>query len=181
MGEDNRHWTRLSPQQMGRFHSWPSCAVCLSFWVRIWLKHINPVRWDPNRENDDFFNQSVSLFTSFYHVQILIHRPFIPSPSKPSALEVPSLAICTNAARVCSHIVDIQGKRNPMPPPQILVRTFQLQYRNNRLILFSFFKKRWRYLPVRLFFCSACGEGSDPGSRRTITPGWRMCRSVWRC
>lgn len=79
------------------------------------------VRWDPNRENEDFFNQSVSLYTSYYHLQILIHRPFIPSPRKPSPLSFPSLAICTNAARSCSHVVDIKRKRSKKEIPHILV------------------------------------------------------------
>lgn len=69
------------------------------------------VRWDPNREHEVFFNQSVTLYTTYYHLQILIHRPFIALPRKPSRLSFPSLAICTNAARSCSHIVDIQQRR----------------------------------------------------------------------
>lgn len=37
------------------------------------------MRWDPNRENSLFFDQSATLYSTYYHVQILIHRPFIPS------------------------------------------------------------------------------------------------------
>ena len=40
-----------------------------------------------------------------------IHRSFIPTPNKPSSTSFPSLAICTNAARSCSHILDAQLKR----------------------------------------------------------------------
>lgn len=74
------------------------------------------VRWDPTREDERFFNQSASLYTLYYHIQILIHRPFIPSPNQPSSLSFPSLAICTNAARSCSHIVDCQRRRNSLLP-----------------------------------------------------------------
>lgn len=80
------------------------------------------VRWDPNREDDKFFDQSVSLYCSYYHIQILIHRPFIPSPRKPSPLTFPSLAICTNAARSCSHIIDMQRRRKIIAAPQVQVR-----------------------------------------------------------
>lgn len=90
----------------------------LNKWVDSVPDHL---RWDPNREDDDFFNQSALLYVAYYHVQILVHRPFIPSPSKPSSTSFPSLAICTNAARSCSHIVDFQRKRNQMPPPPLLV------------------------------------------------------------
>ena len=74
------------------------------------------VRWDPTREDEDAFNQSASCYALYYHIQILIHRPFIPSPTKPSPLSFPSLAICTNAARSCSHIAEIQRRRTRFPP-----------------------------------------------------------------
>src|ERR1700722_7831357 len=80
------------------------------------------VRWDPNRENEVFFSQSVALYASYYHLQILIHRPFIPLPRNPSPLSFPSLAICTNAARSCSHVVDIHRKRNLRTPSHVQVR-----------------------------------------------------------
>ena len=69
------------------------------------------VRWDPHREHEVFFNQSVSLYVMYYNLQILIHKPFIPSPRNTSPVTFPSLAICTNAARSVSHIVDIQRQR----------------------------------------------------------------------
>ncbi|KAF9256488.1 hypothetical protein L218DRAFT_966338 [Marasmius fiardii PR-910] len=81
----------------------------LNQWVDSVPEHL---RWDPTRQNDLFFNQSAALFTEYYFLQILIHRPFIPSPKRPSPLSFPSLAICTNAARSCSHIADTQRQRN---------------------------------------------------------------------
>ncbi|KXN82670.1 Transcriptional activator protein acu-15 [Leucoagaricus sp. SymC.cos] len=82
------------------------------------------LRWDPNREDKRFFNQSVVLWSLYYHIQILIHRPFIPTPSKPSPLSFPSLAICTNAARSCIHVVNVQIKRVPLPNPQVQMAVF---------------------------------------------------------
>src|SRR5882762_11260525 len=80
------------------------------------------VRWDPNREDKRFFNQSAALFSAYYHLQIVIHRPFIPSPRRPSPLSFPSLAICTNAARSCSHVLDIQRRRTGLPLPPLQAR-----------------------------------------------------------
>uniref|UniRef100_A0A0W0F039 Zn(2)-C6 fungal-type domain-containing protein n=1 Tax=Moniliophthora roreri TaxID=221103 RepID=A0A0W0F039_MONRR len=80
----------------------------LNQWADSLPEHL---RWDPTREDDVFFNQSVMLYTQYYFVQILVHRPFIPTPNRPSPLSFPSLAICTNAARSCSHVVDVQRKR----------------------------------------------------------------------
>lgn len=69
------------------------------------------LRWDPHREDLLLFRQSAILYTNYYHLQILVHRPFIPSPRKPSPLSFPSLAICTNAARSCSHLIDFSRPR----------------------------------------------------------------------
>jgi hypothetical protein len=85
------------------------------------ITYFSLVRWDPKREDDNFFNQSVSLYGTYYYIQIVIHRPFIPSSRKPSPLAFPSLAICTNAARSCARILDIQVNRNNDPPPQMQV------------------------------------------------------------
>jgi hypothetical protein len=88
-----------------------------SFTIRSNLK----VRWDPNREDDRFSKQSIVLYGVYYHIQILVHRPFIPSKNKPSPSPFPSLTICTNAARSCSQIVDILQKRNFIAPPLLQV------------------------------------------------------------
>ncbi len=60
-------------------------------------------------------NQSATLYAHYYLLQICIHRPFIPSPRKPSRLTFPSLAICTNAARSCAHVLDVQMKKTDTP------------------------------------------------------------------
>ena len=78
-----------------------------------------PVKWDTTGQNfKDItcFLQSASLYSHYYHLQIMVHRPFIPSPRKPSPLSFPSLAICTNAARSCAHVVDLQRRRAPQFP-----------------------------------------------------------------
>ncbi|EIW57140.1 uncharacterized protein TRAVEDRAFT_125896 [Trametes versicolor FP-101664 SS1] len=80
----------------------------LNKWIDSVPDHL---RWDPNRENVLFLNQSANLYAHYYQLQIAVHRPFIPSPRKPSPLSFPSLAICTNAARSCIHVLDLQYKR----------------------------------------------------------------------
>ncbi|KAF7306061.1 Zn(2)-C6 fungal-type domain-containing protein [Mycena chlorophos] len=61
------------------------------------------LRWDPNRTGV-FFDQSATLHTMYYWLQITIHRPYI---HKPTILAFPSLAICTSAARSAIHVVDV--------------------------------------------------------------------------
>src|ERR1700761_2308652 len=86
--------------------------------------HVMTVRWDPSREDPLFFSQSATLYATYYHLQILIHRPFIPTPRKPSPLSFPSLAICTNAARSCSHVLDVARRRGIKPNPLNMAAAF---------------------------------------------------------
>ncbi|KIJ14786.1 hypothetical protein PAXINDRAFT_78504 [Paxillus involutus ATCC 200175] len=82
----------------------------LNQWIDAVPKHL---RWDPTGDaNSPFFSQSSLLYSSYYLVQISIHRPFIFSPRKPSPLSFPSLTICTNAARSCSRVIDVYNQRS---------------------------------------------------------------------
>jgi hypothetical protein len=88
----------------------------LNEWIDMVPNHL---KWDTTGQNFRelvWFLQSASLYSHYYHLQILVHRPFIPSPRKPSPLSFPSLAICTNAARSCAHVVDLQRRRAPLYP-----------------------------------------------------------------
>ncbi|EKM80699.1 hypothetical protein AGABI1DRAFT_126749 [Agaricus bisporus var. burnettii JB137-S8] len=87
-------------------------------WKDSLLDHL---RWNPHQENTTFLHQSAWLHTMFYYIQIQIHRPFI---QKASPLSFPSLAICTNAARACSHIVDAKGPGWIYQAPSVIISTF---------------------------------------------------------
>ncbi|KAJ7734069.1 fungal-specific transcription factor domain-containing protein [Mycena metata] len=69
------------------------------------------LRWDPERADPLFFDQSVALHCAYNWLQILIHRPFIPMVRKSAPTALPSLAICTSAARACANMLDIQRRR----------------------------------------------------------------------
>ncbi|KAF8580276.1 hypothetical protein K439DRAFT_1393877 [Ramaria rubella] len=93
----------------------------LNNWVENIPEHL---RWNPTLTTDDLtFTQSALLHSTYNYVQIIVHRPYITpsrsrareSPSSPLAkLAFPSLAICTNAARSCSHILDACLRRNEL-------------------------------------------------------------------
>ncbi|KAI9059209.1 hypothetical protein FKP32DRAFT_1580479 [Trametes sanguinea] len=100
-------------------HEWEERIVAeldsaLNRWIDTVPDHL---RWDPHREDVDFLNQSAALYAKYYQLQIVIHRPFLPTIRKTetSRLSFPSLAICTNAARSCVHISDVQFKRAGRP------------------------------------------------------------------
>ncbi|KAF5328394.1 hypothetical protein D9619_013329 [Psilocybe cf. subviscida] len=89
------------------------------------------LKWDPHREDVAFFHQSAALWATYYHVQILVHRPFIQSarvasPSRGSSVSmIPSPAMCTNAARACCHIVDVQQRRTGPVIAHVQMAIFQ--------------------------------------------------------
>ncbi|KAJ7186463.1 hypothetical protein C8R46DRAFT_1273061 [Mycena filopes] len=95
--------------------------------LNTWVDSAIPahLRWDPNRRDEVFFVQSAYLYCCYYNVQITIHRPFIPMPMGREGGTLPSLAICTNAARSCSHVADIARLRRPTEAsPHLLVPVF---------------------------------------------------------
>lgn len=69
-------------------------------------------------ENPLFANQSTTLYITYYLVQIIIYRPFLPPSLRSgsniaphSKMPIPCIAICVNAARCCARILNIQLKR----------------------------------------------------------------------
>lgn len=77
------------------------------------------VRWDASSFNF-FFDQSAYLFANYYWVQILVHSPFIVHKNK---MFLSSYAICTNASRACSRILEIHSRRGGfIAIPQTQVR-----------------------------------------------------------
>ncbi|KAF7340578.1 Zn(2)-C6 fungal-type domain-containing protein [Mycena sanguinolenta] len=91
-----------------------------------WIDGIPPhLRWDPNRQDDALFDQSVFLYASYYLVQMTIHRPFIHTIRKGKPTSLPSLAICSNAARSCSRIADVSRlRKNGVPVPVLISSVF---------------------------------------------------------
>ncbi|KAJ6567550.1 fungal-specific transcription factor domain-containing protein [Mycena sp. CBHHK59/15] len=85
----------------------------LNTWFNSIPEHL---RWDAARSDDIFFDQSAALYCNYYHVQILVHRPFIPALRRSNPTNFPSLTICTNAARACCHVADIQQQHRPNSP-----------------------------------------------------------------
>ncbi|KAK0488586.1 fungal-specific transcription factor domain-containing protein [Armillaria novae-zelandiae] len=95
-----------------------------------WIDSIpDYLRWDLHKSNQYHFDQSALLYSTYYWVQMQVHRKFIPSPNTskdPRKLNSGflSLSICANAARSCSHIVDTHAKTGILALPNILVAVF---------------------------------------------------------
>ncbi|KAI0076108.1 hypothetical protein K474DRAFT_1772732 [Panus rudis PR-1116 ss-1] len=97
----------------------------LGVWVEEVPEHL---RWNPDMEHPLFANQATVLVTTYYMVQILVHRPFIPVPSavnsfagfhttrRHSLVDRPDfpwtcLSICTNAAKASAEIMETNAKK----------------------------------------------------------------------
>lgn len=91
------------------------------------------------------------LYTAYYNIQMLVHRPFINAPTKPSPLPFPSLAICTNAARSCIHLMELVSRRGFVYHPHILVMLIISDEIPAHL-------HRWPFFRLALYFSSTFGQ-----------------------
>ncbi|KAF9058470.1 fungal-specific transcription factor domain-containing protein [Rhodocollybia butyracea] len=116
----SEHWKRLGVQGT----AWNQKVVMeLDSKLNAWVDTIpEQVKWDPNRTNSVLFGQSVILYTTYYSVQMQVHKKFIPKPGQDSILHgFPSLAISSNAARSCLHVAEAHQARQ-----KILLNPFAL-------------------------------------------------------
>ncbi|KAF7305598.1 Fungal-trans domain-containing protein [Mycena chlorophos] len=87
----------------------------LNEWLDEMPEHL---KWDPQQQNQIFLDQSATLYVTYYHAQLLIHRSFLPAPGQPAPPKArfgfstfPSMAICANAARSIGHVLQMQVRR----------------------------------------------------------------------
>jgi hypothetical protein len=83
------------------------------------------VRWDPQNPDLTFFDQSAVLYTHYFYTQILVHRPFVTHLAARTSSSIAYLAICANAARSCTRVMDTQTRRGRvMTIPNVTVSIF---------------------------------------------------------
>ncbi|KAF5353849.1 hypothetical protein D9758_010559 [Tetrapyrgos nigripes] len=85
----------------------------LNSWVDSVPAH-RKVRWDSPQQTDIFFTQSALLWSTYYSVQIQVHRRFIPQTGYSGESRFPSLSICVNAARLCIGVVEAHLRRRSL-------------------------------------------------------------------
>ncbi|KAG7098332.1 hypothetical protein E1B28_000293 [Marasmius oreades] len=94
-------FTKLQPRdQVAEQQAVTEVDSALNDWKSRLSQHLH---WDSNRERGVFFEQSGLLHIYYHIVQIQTHRRFV-QQSSPFSLS--SLAICTIAAKSCTHIID---------------------------------------------------------------------------
>ncbi|KAF5346632.1 hypothetical protein D9758_013200 [Tetrapyrgos nigripes] len=93
----------------------------LNKWMDSIPQHL---RWDSQPQDSVTFAHSTILYSTYYWIQIMVHKHFIPRPrTKDSSgiLSFPSLAICTNAARSCLRVCEAYVKINTLYPAQLVL------------------------------------------------------------
>ncbi|KAJ4481138.1 fungal-specific transcription factor domain-containing protein [Lentinula aciculospora] len=107
--------------------------------LNAWVSSIpDHVKWDPKQADTTLLLQSVTLYTSYYWVQIQVHKKFIPGPGQDNVLHgFPSMAICANAARTCIRIAEAcdLSQRAPTILPSVFISATMLLinfWRENR-------------------------------------------------
>ncbi|KAL1746097.1 fungal-specific transcription factor domain-containing protein [Schizophyllum fasciatum] len=79
----------------------------LNQWLNDLPEHL---RWNPEEPDHQLLNQAAFIHCAYRQAQILIHRPFLSANSLSPHSSLPSLAICTTAARESAHILDQQKR-----------------------------------------------------------------------
>ncbi|KIY68056.1 hypothetical protein CYLTODRAFT_422004 [Cylindrobasidium torrendii FP15055 ss-10] len=86
--------------------------VIIDSMLNAWFNGIPPqLRWDPSVETE-LSSSARLLLLGFYNAQILTHRAFI---NRPGPEAITSLVICTNAARISSHVIEQIQAKEPSP------------------------------------------------------------------
>ncbi|WVF72208.1 hypothetical protein IAT40_007020 [Kwoniella sp. CBS 6097] len=120
------------PEQKADAAAQRAIVVELDSALNSWADEVpDELRWDPTRTDYHLFQQSAVLYVHYYYCQILIHRPFIPTPKNPdsAAVSLPSLAICANASRSICNIIDVtlrRGRASGLLPGRCLHPSFML-------------------------------------------------------
>ncbi|RPD69776.1 hypothetical protein L226DRAFT_264291 [Lentinus tigrinus ALCF2SS1-7] len=107
----------LKPQLSQGDSQWEQRTVTeLDSSLNNWLDSLpTHLRWNPNQPDPLFLTQSATLYANYYLTQIAVHRPFMSAARRESPLSLPSVIICTNAARSTLQVLDILYRRTGNP------------------------------------------------------------------
>ncbi|KAL1727146.1 fungal-specific transcription factor domain-containing protein [Schizophyllum commune] len=87
--------------------------------LNSWSNGLPPhLKWNPKEKDRITFEHAACLYTTYLHLQIFVHKPFITPLNARSKLNFPSLAICTSAARACARVMDARSQRDAVALPQ---------------------------------------------------------------
>ncbi|KAH7926730.1 hypothetical protein BV22DRAFT_1008428 [Leucogyrophana mollusca] len=127
---------------------WQEVLTQLNTAMTEWVDSIPPhLQWANNFEDQLFANQSATLYTTYYLIQILIYRPFLPVSLRSLAnrpphsnMPVPCIAICVNAGKCCARILRIQIQRGLSNIPSLICAAHMCA----AILLMNFWDLKWQ-------------------------------------
>ncbi|KAH7888654.1 fungal-specific transcription factor domain-containing protein [Phlebopus sp. FC_14] len=127
---------------------WQEVLTQLNNAMIEWVDSVPPhLQWAPHIEDQLFANQSATLYITYYLIQIIIYRPFLPpslrSPANMyphSSMPVPCIAICVNAAKCCSRILKSQVQRGLSNIPSLICSAHMCA----AVLLMNFWDLKWQ-------------------------------------
>lgn len=127
---------------------WHEVLNHLSAAMTEWVDSVPPhLQWSPHMEDPFFANQSVTLYTTYYLIHILIYRPFLPgslrslSNAPPHAnMPIPCIAVCVNAGKSCAKILRAQIQRGISNIPTLICGSHMCA----AILLMNFWDLKWQ-------------------------------------
>ncbi|OAX39998.1 hypothetical protein K503DRAFT_715433 [Rhizopogon vinicolor AM-OR11-026] len=127
---------------------WQEVLNHLSAAMSEWVESVPPhLQWSPHMEDPHFANQSVTLYTTYYLIHILIYRPFLPgslrslSNAPPHTnMPVPCIAVCVNAGKSCAKILRSQIQQGISNIPTLICGSHMCA----AILLMNFWDLKWQ-------------------------------------
>lgn len=127
---------------------WHEVLNRLSTAMTEWVDSVPPhLQWSPHIEDPLFANQSVTLYTTYYLIHILIYRPFLPgslrslSNAPPHAnMPVPCIGVCVTAGKSCAKILRAQIQRGISNIPTLICGSHMCA----AILLSNFWDLKWQ-------------------------------------
>ncbi|KAJ7583186.1 fungal-specific transcription factor domain-containing protein [Mycena floridula] len=86
----------------------------LAQWMDSVPEHL---RWDPSRKDLVFFKQSGCLYTTYYYIKMIVHRPEL-------LCSLSNLAILADAAKRCIDVLEHLSRKAPLSVPIVHAALF---------------------------------------------------------
>ncbi|KAF9256386.1 hypothetical protein L218DRAFT_966392 [Marasmius fiardii PR-910] len=113
-----------------------------------WLNELpDHLKWDPNRQDPLFFQQSVLLYSVYHWTQIQVHRAFLPKLGRTSLSGSSSLVACASASRSCARVINDTRRRGYLVPHAI---TISAVFTSGMILLINAWMLSMEKLPVDL-------------------------------
>ncbi|KAF8134641.1 fungal-specific transcription factor domain-containing protein [Boletus edulis] len=113
-------------------------------WVDSVPKHL---RWSPHIEDPLFSDQSATLYITYYVIQIMIYRPFLPQSLHSvmnimprSNMPIPCIAVCVNAGKCVARILKAQITRGFSNIPTLILGSHVCA----AILLMNFWDLKWQ-------------------------------------